>query len=167
MSVRVTGRPEMPDGYGVVDTGPMLAWEQVESRLVDSVNYWLSTTRPDGRPHVVPRWGVWLDEKFFYDGSPMTRHARNLTVNPNCALHLEDGTAVTIVEGIATVPGPVTGDLGARLSDEYKRKYAAIGYAPEPDAWSDEGAGGLHVLSPTSAIAWSLFPTDLTRYEFD
>ena len=167
MSVTVTGRPEMPDGYGVVDTGPVLAWETVEARLVESVNYWLSTSRPDGRPHVVPRWGVWLDQKFFYDGSPMTRHSRNLTVNPHCALHLEDGTAATIVEGIASVPDPVIGDLGRRLSDEYKRKYAAMGYAPAPDAWADEGAGGLHVLSPSSAIPWSTFPTDLTRFEFD
>jgi len=167
MSVRVTGRPEMPDGYGVVESGPIMEWDIVEGRLVASVNYWLSTTRPDGRPHVVPRWGVWVDQRFFYDGSPMTRHAKNLAGNPHCALHLEDGTAVTIVEGIASVPDSVAGELGVRLSDEYKRKYAAIGYAPEPDAWSEEGAGGLHVLTPRSAIAWSQFPTDLTRFEFD
>lgn len=167
MSVRVTGRPEMPDGYGVVDEGPMLAWETVEARLVESVNYWISTTRPDGRPHVVPRWGVWIDERFFYDGSPDTRHARNVAANPHCALHLEDGVAVTIVEGVSTVPDPVTEDLGIRLSTEFSRKYAAAGYAPGSDAWSGEGAGGLHVFAPTSAIAWSLFPTDLTRFAFE
>lgn len=167
MSVRVTGRPQMPDGYGVVDAGPVLSWETVERRLVDAVNYWLSTARPDGRPHVVPRWGVWIEDKFFYDGSPATRHSQNLEMNPHCALHLENGTEVTIVEGVSTVPPPVVGDFGVKLADEYRRKYAALGYAPEPTAWSDDSAGGLHVLSPTSAIAWSVFPKDLTRYEFD
>lgn len=167
MSVRRTGRPEMPEGYGVVDSGPMLEWETVEARLVASIHYWLGTTRPDGRPHVVPRWGVWVDERFFYDGSPETRHARNLTANPNCALHLEDGLEVTIVEGVSVVPDPITGELGVRMSNEYKRKYGQMGYAPEPDAWSDEHAGGLHVFTPTSAIAWSQFPTDLTRFAFD
>lgn len=167
MSVRATGRPEMPDGYGVVESGPMLDWETVETRLVDSVHYWLSTTRPDGRPHVVPRWGVWVDEQFFYDGSPQTRHARNLAVNPNCALHLEDGIAVTILEGISTVPDPVTGELAERMSAEFIRKYENLGYAPGPDSWSGEGAGGLHVFVPRTAIAWSQFPTDLTRFAFD
>jgi len=167
MSVRVTGRPEMPEGYGVKDSGPVLDWETVAGRLGESLHYWLSTTRPDGRPHVVPRWGVWVDDKFFYDGSPQTRHARNLAANPHCALHLEDGEAATILEGVSIVPDPVTGDLGASLSKEYKRKYEKLGYAPGPDAWSGEAAGGLHVFVPTTAIAWSQFPTDLTRFAFD
>ena len=167
MSVRATGRPEMPEGYGVVESGPLLDWKTVETRLVESLHYWLSTTRPDGRPHVVPRWGVWVDERFFYDGSPQTRHARNLEVNPNCALHLENGVAATILEGVSTAPNPVIGELGTRLSAELKRKYGSMGYAPGPDAWSGEDAGGLRVFAPTSAIAWSQFPTDLTRFAFD
>ncbi|HEY4584000.1 MAG TPA: pyridoxamine 5'-phosphate oxidase family protein [Acidimicrobiia bacterium] len=167
MAVRRTGRPMMPEGYGVVESGPMLDWEAVEARLVESIHYWLSTTRPDGRPHVVPRWGVWIDEQLFYDGSPETRHARNLGINAHCVLHLEDGDAATIVEGTSAVPAPVTGELGNRMSNEYKRKYQKLGYAPGPDAWSGEGAGGLHVLAPTSALAWSQFPRDVTRFEFD
>jgi hypothetical protein len=167
MPVSAIGRPKMPDGYGVQESGPLLEWETVEARLVESLHYWLSTTRPDGRPHVVPRWGVWVDEKFFYDGSPQTRHARNLEGNPHCALHLEDGEASTILEGTSTVPDPVVGELGARLSAEYTRKYERLGYAPGPDAWSGESSGGLHVFTPTSAIAWSRFPTDVTRFEFD
>jgi len=167
MSVRRTGRPDMPDGYGVSASGPMLEWATVEARLVESIHYWLSTTRPDGRPHVVPRWGVWIEERFFYDGSPATRHARNLVSNSNCAMHLEDGDAATILEGISTVPPPVTGELGTRMSSEFKRKYEKLGYAPEPDAWSDEAAGGLHVFAPNSAIAWSEFPADVTRFTFE
>lgn len=53
------------------------------------------------------------------------------------------------------------------MSEEYKRKYASLGYAPEPDAWSGEAAGGLHIFAPVTAIAWSEFPTDLTRFAFD
>jgi hypothetical protein len=150
----------------VVDQGPYLDWESVAERLVAATEYWLATTRPDGRPHVVPRWGVWLDDRFWYDGSPLTLHARNLETSPWCALHLESGTEVTIVEGGSVASAPVSGELGARLSAEYSRKYRALGYAPSPDAWSDEYAGGLRVLTPVKAIAWSQFPTDMTRFSF-
>ena len=52
-------RPSFPAGYGLPegDEG-MLDWSQVRQRLVASKHYWLATVRPDGRPHVVPRWGV-------------------------------------------------------------------------------------------------------------
>lgn len=87
----VIDRPKMPDGYGVpTETDGLLAWVDIETRLVGAPVYWLSTTRPDGRPHVVPRWGVWLDGAFWYDGSPATRHVRNIGENAACTLHLED-----------------------------------------------------------------------------
>jgi hypothetical protein len=74
---------------------------------------------------------------------------------------------VTIVEGISQASRPIVGDLGERLAAEYSRKYKDQGYAPTPDAWSDEVAGGMRVLTPNKAIAWSQFPTDLTRFAFD
>jgi hypothetical protein len=166
MQPTVIGRPELPDGYGVQETGPFLDWAVVEGRLVDSTEYWLASTRPDGRPHVVPRWGVWLENNFWYDGSPETRHSKNLIENPACALHLESGTTVTIVEGRSHRSEPIAGELGERLAAEYGRKYKKLGYAPTADAWSDEHAGGMRVLIPEKAIAWSVFPTDMTRFAF-
>ncbi len=166
MGVRIVGRPQVPDGYGVQDEGPYLEWSSVEDWLVEATEYWLATTRPDGRPHVVPRWGVWLDERFWYDGSPLTRHALNLASNPACALHLESGTTVTIVEGRSMPSDPIRGELGQRLAAEYARKYERLGYAPSADAWSDETAGGMRVLAPEKAIAWARFPSDMTRYLF-
>jgi hypothetical protein len=157
--------PEFPEGYLPGPVTAPLSWEAVESALVDARHYWLATTRPDGRPHVVPRWGVWLDGAFWYDGSPQTRHSRNLAVNDRCVLHLESGESVTIVEGASRPSAPVTGSLGERLSAEYSRKYAPV-YTPAPDSWSDAGAGGLGVLTPEKVIAWTSFPTDVTRFTF-
>jgi nitroimidazol reductase NimA-like FMN-containing flavoprotein (pyridoxamine 5'-phosphate oxidase superfamily) len=150
--------PETDDG--------LLAWDVVEARLVDSVQYWMATSRPDGRPHVVPRWGVWLDRRLYYDGSPETRHARNLAANPACALHLEDGWQAVIVDGRSDRSDPVAGALAERIAAEFRRKYADLGYAPEPDAWSGDHAGGLCVFTPARALAWTSFPTDMTRFRF-
>ena len=75
----------MPEGYGVPETDDgLVEWSAVEQLLVEAPQYWMSTTRADGRPHVVPRWGIWLDGHFLYDGSPATVHARNLGDNPHC-----------------------------------------------------------------------------------
>ncbi len=166
MSIPLVDRPEMPEGYGVKPDGAFLSWMTVEQRLIESLHYWLSTTGPDGAPHVVPRWGVWLDETFWYDGSPKTRHARNLETNTACALHLESGSETTILYGRSEPSSPVAGDLATRLSAEFTGKYADLGYAPPPDAWDDEAAGGLRILSPSKGLAWSHFPEDVTRFTF-
>ncbi len=167
MNVPRVDRPEMPDGYGVKPEGSFLTWTMVEQRLIGSLHYWLSTTRPDGTPHVVPRWGVWLEGAFWYDGSPATRHVRNLQIGNSCALHLESGSETTILYGRSESSSPLTGDLAERMSAEFARKYADLGYAPASDAWSDELAGGLRILRPVKALAWSQFPEDVTRFAFE
>lgn len=157
----------MPDGYGVPegDEG-MLDWSAVQERLVGALHYWMASTRPDGRPHVVPRWGVWVDERLHYDGSPQTVHARNLEADPACVLHLGEGRDAIIVEGRSEASEPVTGALGERISAEMNRKYADHGYTTTPDAWSGPDAGGLRVFTPAKAMAWFSFPADLTRFHF-
>ena len=161
-----TDRPEFPDGYGLPSTTEgMLDWAGVEARLVAATTYWLATTRPDGRPHVVPRWGVWLEGCFWYDGAPTTRHARNAERNPACALHLEDGTRAVIVEGTTQATSADPGGLGTRLADAFG-KYHDDGYAPGADAWAGPDGGGLRVLTPLLALAWNTFPSDATRFRF-
>lgn len=158
-------RPQMPAGYGVDQADRFVAWEDIEAELVDSRHYWLATTRPDGRPHVIPRWGVWLDGCFWYDGSPDTLHVRNLMEYPGCVLHLEDGAKATIVEGRSVASEPIIGELGERLAVEYARKYGPD-YTPSADAWSDGIAGGMRRIEPVKVLAWTEFPKDLTRYIF-
>jgi hypothetical protein len=149
----------LPEGYGT--TAQPLDWASISARLEASLHYWIATTRPDGRPHVVPRWGVWLDDSWYYDGSPATRHARNLEANPAAALHLEDGKHAVVLEGKSRPVTP-SGDLGERLAAAFT-KYHDLGYAPEPHDWD---AGGLWRFVPVRGFAWSQFPTDATRFEF-
>ena len=48
--------------------------------------FWLSTVRPDGRPHVTPLLAVWLDASLYFCTSPPERKAKNLDHNPRCIL---------------------------------------------------------------------------------
>jgi len=158
-------RPAIPDGYGLPSgTARLLSWGQVEQRLRASMHYWLTTVRPDGSPHSVPRWGVWLDGRFYYDGAPTTRHVRNLDRNPACTLTLESGTDVVIVEGVSAAITAEPADLGAKLAIAFEKYHPD--YAPGPDSWAGEAGGGLRVIAPKRVLAWFAFPKDCTRFTF-
>jgi hypothetical protein len=139
----------------------MLTWEEVDRRLAAATIYWLATTRPDGRPHSVPLWGVWDGGLLYFDGGPQTTHARNLTTNPQAAVHLESGKEVVILEGEVAPVDKVDPDLGSRLAGSYQAKYGDQGYSPEPSQWDN---GGLFRLFPVRALAWTEFPKDVTRF---
>jgi len=153
-------RPTFPKGY-VDHPVSEVPWEYVEQRLRESVNYWLCSARPDGRPHVIPRWGVYLDGKFYYDGSPETRHARNLEANPNISLHLESGSDVVIMDGTSQPAGKPAPEFAVRLAEAYRAKYASEGYSPEPTQWDE---GGLFVFTPRQCLAWTKFFENPTKF---
>lgn len=157
----------MPDGYGIPESDDgVLEWSAVQDRLKESNHYWMATTRPDGRPHVVPRWGVWLEGQFWYDGAPDTIHVRNLNADSRCVLHLEDGRQAVIIEGTSVAAAPPGLEFGGRLSAEISSKYGTLGYSPEPNSWEGPDSGGLRVFNPVKAMAWFDFPKDVTRFRF-
>ena len=156
----------MPAGYGVPTTDEgMLDWSWAVERLDAALNYWFSTTRPDGRPHVMPAWAVWLDGELYFEGSSLTRRARNLASNPAIAVHLESGDEVVILEGEAREVGKPERALAVRLSAAFTAKYAATtyDYRPPPEQWD---RGGLWAMRPRVAFGWSSFPSDTTRWVF-
>lgn len=80
------------------------SWEQARRGLEDAQLYWLSTVRPDGRPHVTPLLGVWLVDGFYFCTGPSERKAKNLADNPFCVVttggNSLDGLDL-VVEGVA------------------------------------------------------------------
>src|SRR3712207_802185 len=98
-------RPHMP-GYGIHPAADgLLDWSQVTAQLEQARNYWVATTRPDGRPHAAPVWGVWLDGAFYFGTGRTSVKGRNLAANPALTVHLESGDDAVILEGVAE---PVT-----------------------------------------------------------
>ena len=132
--------------------------------MAEARNFWIVTVRPDGRPHAVPVWGVWLDGKLYIEGSPETRRHRNIAANPHVVAHLESGDQVLILEGEAAEAGKPEASLGARLSQAYTAKYRSFGYTPGPDNWDQ---GGLYIIRPQKVFAWTKFPQDTTRWRFE
>jgi general stress protein 26 len=114
-------RASLPAGYGSATSvpGERLPWARVEEWLVAARNYWVCTTRPDGRPHAKPVWGVWLDGALLFSTSPESVTARNLATGSQLAVHLESGDQVATFEG---TPEPVR---DPELLDRFVRAYDA------------------------------------------
>jgi len=161
-------RPKLPKGYADNPVS-FVDWEWVVEQLTNAENYWLSSVRPPspgaqgGRPHVVPRWGAFIDGKFYYDGSPETRHARNIMENPNVTLHLEDGYKAVIMEGTSSLAEKPTPEFATRLAEAISNKYSSQGYLPKPSQWDE---GGLYVFTPRQCLAWTSFYENPTKFEF-
>jgi nitroimidazol reductase NimA-like FMN-containing flavoprotein (pyridoxamine 5'-phosphate oxidase superfamily) len=158
-------RPRLPEGYGVPDVEDgMVSWNWAVEQLEQARNYWFSTTRPDGRPHAMPAWAVWLDGALYFDGSPETRRARNLSQNPAIVVHLESGDQVVVLEGEAHEHGRPERAFAERLAAAFEAKYGAShDYRPSPTTWDN---GGLWILRPSVAFGWTEFPKALTRWHF-
>jgi hypothetical protein len=158
-------RPTMPDGYGLPGTTKgMLSWGEVEQRLRESLHYLVGHRSPRRHPARGATLGrlagraVLLRRRADDAPRPQLHH------NSACTLTLESGTEVVIVEGVSTATSADPADLGARLVTAYQKYHPD--YAPGPDSWAGEHAGGLRVISPRRGLAWFAFPKDCTRFTF-
>ena len=124
-------RPFMP-GYGVLpaDAGSgLLSWAEAERRLDAAHDFWCATVWPDGRPHVMPVWGVRLGGRLWFSSGMRSRKARNLAWEPRCTLTTDDARNPVVVEGVAeqvTDPvgieafvGAVNAKYGGGVSGEF------------------------------------------------
>jgi hypothetical protein len=138
----------------------MIGWSESVERLRSADAYWLATTGPDHAPHVVPVWGVLVDDDLYLEtGAPNTKKVRNLAANPAVAVHLDGVNEALIVLGTAVACMPGT-DLGKALATAFHAKYA--GYSPAATDWEN---GGLHRIEPRVMLAWGDMPT-ATRWRF-
>ena len=156
-------RPKMKD-YGIFEAPEgMLDWDFVTDQMTKSRNYWISTTRPDGRPHAAPVWGVWLEGNLYFGTSPNALKARNLAANPALVVHLESGDDVVILEGTAVKMTEMAPDFYKKFGDAYAAKYN--GFKPNPPSEAEP----VFTLNIQNALAWleADFPRTATRWEFE
>jgi hypothetical protein len=139
--------------YGVPDDDEgLLPFSHLEGQLGAAHDYWVASVRPDGRPHAVPVWGVWLDGTLYFGGGKQTRKARNLDRNPDVVVHTGSASDVAIIEGRVR---EVT-DAGeqTRVDDAYEAKY---GMRHGPTVWA---------VGPRVGFGWTTFPDTITRWTF-
>jgi hypothetical protein len=151
-------RPKFAPSYGLA-AGGLLPWSHAIERLGAARNYWLATTRPDGRPHAAPVWGVWFESSLYFGTSRDSRKARNLVEKPAVVVHLEERRRRRDRRGTAGEVGG--GALLEPVVEAYERKYDF-----RPELESDSSVW--YAVRPPVAYAWLErdFTRTATRYAF-
>jgi uncharacterized pyridoxamine 5'-phosphate oxidase family protein len=136
-------------------------WSEARKRLEEAGVFWVSTVRPDGRPHVTPLISVWLDGSLYFCTGESERKARNLERNPHCVLTtgcnaLHEGLDL-VVEGDAV---RVSNDVQLqRIAETYESKYGRDWRFTVRDGFffhpgRDESAGAVLVYEVTPVKAF-------------
>lgn len=111
---------ELQPQFSSEDATPT-AWVEARQRLEKAKVYWLTTVRPDGRPHVTPLVAVWLDDALYFCTGPGERKAKNLAGNAHCVITTGCNA---LTEGLDLV---VEGDA-VKVNDEAKLQRVAEKY---------------------------------------
>src|SRR5215208_3035445 len=115
MAQERTPEREQPLVEGESMTTP---WEMARERLANPENprtCWLATTRPDGRPHLMPVNAFWIDGALHIVAGEGTRKAQDLGADGRCVVGTSSTTLPSIdivVEGRAD---PLTEEDAVRL----------------------------------------------------
>lgn len=152
-------RPFAP-GYGIVganDGEGLLSWGWVTKQMERCQTFWIASVHPANRPHVMPVWGVWLDDAFFFSTGRKSRKGQNLAANPACTVTNDDGEEAVIVEGAAEE----IKDAAALecIAGAYKKKYKM-----DPRSMGEP----IFVVRPRTVFGFieKSFPKSATRWKF-
>jgi hypothetical protein len=153
----------------------LIPWSRALDQLEDASakkTYWLSTVRPDGRPHVAGLGALWIDGKFYFTSGNGTRKSQNLAENPSCVVSVALPNLDLVVEGRA-----------AKVTDEATLQHVAERYAAQ--GWPARASDGaitaeysapsagpspwdLYVVTPITAFGVATAePYGATRWQFE
>ncbi|WP_263170921.1 pyridoxamine 5'-phosphate oxidase family protein [Streptomyces sp. SCSIO ZS0520] len=127
-------------------------WSGARERVERAELFWLSTVRPDGRPHVTPLIAVWYEGALHFSTGVEERKAHNLAANPEVVLTTGTNTWAegydVVVEGTAVrVREP--GRLRA-LARAWEEKYGPVWHF---EVHEDGGFRALHGMAEVYAVA--------------
>lgn len=133
-------------GYSHPDATPT-PWEVGREQVVAAETFWLSTVRPDGRPHVTPLIAVWHGDAIWFTTGSEERKAKNLADNASCILttgrsELVEGGLDVVLEGAAE---QVTDDAQLQpIAEAFAAKYGTEtwDFVVRDGAFSHREAGG-------------------------
>jgi PPOX class probable F420-dependent enzyme len=107
----------------------------IDERLRNDPIIWLSTVRPDGRPHSVAVWFLWDGDEILIFSIPDNQKIRNIRHDPRVFLALDDtkqGEDVITVEGVAElIDDPAVNTTLPAYAQKYADHLKDMNWTPE------------------------------------
>jgi len=127
-----------------------IPWSKINHFLLAFRSIWLSTTRPDGRPHAVPVWYIWDGRNLYFISDRRLQKSRNLAIQPWCVVHAGDGDDVIILEG----PVEIVTDREEleKVDAAYRTKYVDPGSGAQATIF--EPGADLYRVNVKRVMAW-------------
>ncbi|MGC9541096.1 pyridoxamine 5'-phosphate oxidase family protein [Streptomyces sp. UG1] len=153
------------------ETATATPWSEAERLLAEAELFWISTVRPEGRPHVTPLTAVWSRGALHFCTGPEERKARNLALNPDVVLttgtNTYDKGYDLVVEGEAV---RITDDARLReLAAGWEAKYGAFWHFEAANGRFRHGSGYAYVFSVAPRTVFGFGkgePFSQTRWRF-
>jgi nitroimidazol reductase NimA-like FMN-containing flavoprotein (pyridoxamine 5'-phosphate oxidase superfamily) len=147
------------------------SWAEAFGVLERAELYWITTVRPDGRPHVTPLIGVATDDMVYFCTGLEEQKGRNLEHNDHVALTTGDNAWAkgldVVVEGRAV-----------RIADDAElKRLAAAWEAKYGSEWhwavaggmfrhADGGGAAVFRVEPAKVMAFAKEPHGQTTFRF-
>ena len=128
---------------------------RIDARLRTEPIIWLATTRPDGRPHLVPVWFWWDGAHVLIFSEPDKQKVRNLRHSPHAMLALDSadqGEDIVMIAGeAALLTEPSEAVMPPGFAAKYAAHFARLGSsAPEMAARYSQPIR----VTPSRFLAW-------------
>jgi hypothetical protein len=124
MAKQETGHDKHPISERSIATNGEAAltqWSDAQAQLEQAQKYWLATVNPNGSPHLMPIFSVWLEGYLYFTAGPTTRKAQNMVEHPNVVISTTGTTLDLVIEGEAK---KITDDdTLKRVAEVYASKY--------------------------------------------
>ncbi|MFF5566667.1 pyridoxamine 5'-phosphate oxidase family protein [Streptomyces sp. NPDC012623] len=148
-----------------------LPWREALGLLAGAEVFWLTTVRPEGRPHVTPLLALWWDGALYFCTGSAERKAVNLAHNPEVVLTtgtnaLRSGCDI-VIEGTAV---RVTDDGRlAALARAWEAKYGPDWHFDVRDgafAGREGNVALVFAVYPRTVFGFGRAPYSQTRWRF-
>ncbi|MFI0448446.1 pyridoxamine 5'-phosphate oxidase family protein [Actinomadura sp. 6N118] len=151
------------------DDTTIKSWKEALECLESAPKAWLSTARPDGRPHAMPLLVVLVDGVPSFASRPGSRKSTNLAASPSCVITVSGQTLDLVIEGDAT---RVHDEAGLRrIADAFKAKISWEFALRDGRAHQDDLPGSpeyaFYRLTPRRAFGYGSDGLTATRWRFD
>jgi nitroimidazol reductase NimA-like FMN-containing flavoprotein (pyridoxamine 5'-phosphate oxidase superfamily) len=129
--------------------------EELDHFLIEQRTIRLATATPEGQPHVIPLWFVWVDHTVFMNSTLGNVTVKNVQRNPAAAGSIDDGDTYDHLRGVLIRGRVERADDDPRLDTVMHR-------------WSEKYMGG----NPLPYGRWKnrawfrLVPEHLTSWDF-